>query len=211
MSSAPRSAKRQQKASKPLYSADEFRLGLEKTTELRSLNLSPTPSLAATLIFAQYECGTAICVSPHGDILTCAHCLDEDAPAVGIFKLLLFSSGLLVLASSVKVDVVADVALLRILGVLDEHGTLDSSPRYDYPHVSLASQSPILGAALTCYGQPGRDDLESEKSRKTSYDCLCLSTGFYRGCAKGDVMDNSEIGSCSIRVGLTGGTAARRF
>ena len=35
-------------------------------------------ALNATLIFAQYEAGTAVCVSPEGWVLTCSHCFDDD-------------------------------------------------------------------------------------------------------------------------------------
>lgn len=39
-------------------------------------------ALNATLIFAQYEAGTAVCMDSAGWILTCAHCFGEDEKRV---------------------------------------------------------------------------------------------------------------------------------
>ncbi|KAJ0158491.1 hypothetical protein CTA2_11480 [Colletotrichum tanaceti] len=52
------------------------------------------PSLMAALVFAQEEADTAVCISPDGLLLTCAHCLVETADAFDLSRShwLLFAS-----------------------------------------------------------------------------------------------------------------------
>ena len=49
---------------------------------------------------------------------------------------------------------------------------------------------------IICLGQPGRDDLESEDRKSTTYNLVEVSEGCFRGLVKGrDVQDNEDIGS----------------
>ncbi|KAJ6439898.1 AT hook domain-containing protein [Purpureocillium lavendulum] len=72
--------------------------------------------VGATLVFAQQEAGTAVCLSRRGLVLTCAHCI-ADAPADLSFPRrhwLLFPSGALVAAVALAWDPRRDLALLQI-------------------------------------------------------------------------------------------------
>eukprot|EP01035_Chromulina_nebulosa_P018882 gene18882-24674_t len=51
-----------------------------------------------------------------------------------------------------------------------------------------------MNSSLLCFGQPGRDDLESEVDCKTNYPIISVSKGKYIGCLEGDIFDNFEIG-----------------
>ncbi|KAK7426080.1 hypothetical protein QQZ08_007390 [Neonectria magnoliae] len=130
---------------------------------------------AATLVFAQDEAGTAVCISPDGVLLTCAHCVAETPADLDLAArhTLLFASGRLVAARTVA---------------------WDPAP---FPHVRLADAAPKRGARLLCVGHPGSEDLEDPvPGLQTGYDTLVLSTGTFRGLAPGaDPQDNSEIGA----------------
>lgn len=80
----------------------------------------------ATVIFAQYEAGTGVCISSSGLILTCAHCCCPEPssnsrrpPSSPPKKFILFSDGSIYLAQVVKADHTMDVALLQVIGVYD--------------------------------------------------------------------------------------------
>lgn len=79
----------------------------------------------STVIFAQYEAGTGVCISSTGLILTCAHCCcpTEDSRcsrrSSQIRKFILFPDGNIYLAQVVKADHVMDIALLQVIGVYD--------------------------------------------------------------------------------------------
>jgi len=139
----------------------------------------------ATLIFAQAEAGSAVCVSGGGLVLTCAHCIseeDDEKKALETTKRLVFSNGRIVSARCIRINFTADVALLQI------------SPREIFPFVSLAAAEPKKNATIVCVGQPGQDDLESDEDQKTGYDIIFTSSGSIRGYLRGDLNDNSEIG-----------------
>lgn len=189
---------------------EEIRLGFEKAAELRlqqqlievELHKS-TPSVPRAVahasfnsvaMFAQYECGTAVFVSPRL-VLTCAHCLGDE-PRVGMERVLvLTSNGDVALARAIKVDVACDVALLELQGIFNPRGVLDRSRSCVQSFATLSSARPVpVASPLFCVGQPGRDDLESSRARKTTYNVVEVSRGGYQGCASGDVMDNSDIG-----------------
>ncbi|KAK0636442.1 hypothetical protein B0T17DRAFT_587608 [Bombardia bombarda] len=126
---------------------------------------------AATLVFAQKEAGTAVCIQPDGLVLTCSHCVAETAADLDLDAVhwLLFASGRIVSATCVA-------------------GT-------KFPSVSVAEQAPSVNSRLVCIGHPGSEDLEAgEPGVKTNYDVLHLSTGVYRGIAEGqDVQNNADI------------------
>jgi hypothetical protein len=156
----------------------------------------------ATLVFAQEEAGTAVCVSPSGFLLTCSHCVAESADEFDHLKnhWLLFASGRVVRARCVAWDPKRDLALLQITAartVSSATGTSGESGTASFPYISIATSPPKFRARLLCIGHPGSEDLEAAvPGIKTNYDVLHASTGVFRGHAKGqDLQDNSEIGA----------------
>ena len=159
----------------------------------------------ATLVFAQREAGTAVCVSRHGLLLTCSHCVAEDPEEMSTMrgKWLLFASGQAVYAECVAWDPRRDLALLQIIEAqpqpqaLPNRGNTVTASHPSVPFVPIAEVPPRLRTGLTCIGHPGNEDLEASKpGRKTGYDVLHISTGLFRGDNPGqDPQDNSEIGA----------------
>ncbi|KAF2092693.1 hypothetical protein NA57DRAFT_69624 [Rhizodiscina lignyota] len=143
------------------------------------------PAIDATLVFAQEEAGTAVCISPDGLLLTCSHCVAE---SVAEFD-------------GSKNYWLRDLALLQIVAAqstVDLPASLASNSRsWTFPFFPPAERPPKINAALSCVGHPGSEDLQAVLSGvKTNYDTLCVSSGTFRGYAKGqDVQDNSEIGA----------------
>ena len=155
----------------------------------------------ATLVFAQHEAGTAVCIAASGLLLTCSHCVAESMEeyAEGNPNWLIFSSGQVVQAKCVAWDARRDLALLQILAAED---LVNASP----PTFPLATIAPTPPAApktqktpLICIGHPGSEDLEATTTSSpvpSNYDVLHVSYGHYRGMARGqDAQDNSEIGA----------------
>jgi hypothetical protein len=168
----------------------KLRKGKKPTVEMTSMS----PGFQATVIFAQYECGTGVCIDSTGRILTCAHCVGEK-PKIGIQKIVLYSNGLMVLTKCIELDLVADLALLQVTGHYDSESKdfVHNTPS-SYPSVKVG-ETITLGEPLVCFGQPGCDDLESKTERKTDYAVLMRSQGTFEGCLEGgDLNDNSEIG-----------------
>ena len=153
-------------------------------------------ALASTLIFAQHEAGTAVCIDARGWILTCAHCFGETTPEwqAQRHQWLLYYTGLAVQVECRARDAHRDLALAKIVRVelLGEHGGDPVTPRFEF--VSLAaSQCPK--SSIICIGQPGVDDLESESPQKTSYNLVEISQGRLCGMIPDvDPQDNSNIG-----------------
>ena len=165
-----------------------------------------TPAVSATLIFAQAEAGTAVCIHPSGLLLTCAHCIAETEAELDLSKShhLLFASGTVVTARCTAWDPTRDLALLQITaaqhppaGSQDPESGLSPPPHWQFPALAVADRPPKLGARLVCVGQPGSEDLECEEAGvETGYEVLCVSEGRFRGYADGqDVQDNAEIGA----------------
>jgi hypothetical protein len=194
-------SKRQKLLSSP------FRAGNSITKLVkRSKNLAA--AARATLVFAQHEAGTAVCISASGLVLTCAHCVAESPEEYAAAKptWLVFSSGQVVRAQCVAWDQGRDLALLRITAAdcLAEHHAEASSPML-FPFADIASQTPLFAPGdkqttrLICIGHPGSEDLEAADSSQpvlTDYDVLHVSRGYYHGLASDqDVQDNSEIGA----------------
>ncbi|KAI0858030.1 trypsin-like cysteine/serine peptidase domain-containing protein [Xylaria cubensis] len=184
--------------------ASDHKILLRKQTWLRQYSLevpslftSHADVLNATLVFAQEEAGTAVCIAPNGMLLTCSHCVAENADELNESRnrWLLFRSGVAVKAVCVAWDERRDLALLRVDAVQQE-GEDGGSPS-PFPFVSIGPTAPALDSRLLCVGHPGSEDLEaSQPGIKTNYDVLHVSTGRYRGCADGqDPQDNSEIGA----------------
>ncbi|TEA20003.1 hypothetical protein C8034_v004245 [Colletotrichum sidae] len=146
----------------------------------------------ATLVFAQEDAGTAVCISPNGILLTCSHCIAETADDLDHSRShwLLFAAGWIVEAKTLAFDATRDLALLEIISAQGP------SPR-TFPFVSPAVASPLPKTRLVCLGHPGSEDLEtSEPGLPTGYNVLHLSTGTFRGFAEGqDLQDNCEIGA----------------
>ncbi len=155
----------------------------------------------ATLVFAQEEAGTAVCISPRGLLLTCSHCIAESVEELqeAESKWLVFAYGQVVQARCIDWDPQRDLALLRIVAAQTMPDATGSSHQSfpPFPFISPANHAPRPLAKLACIGHPGSEDLEaSAPSLKTNYDILHVSTGTYRGCAPGqDPQDNSEIGA----------------
>ena len=135
-----------------------------KQTWLRSFKLNiprffgkHQQSINATLVFAQEEAGTAVCISPDGLILTCSHCVaaSEDELDYERTHWLLFCTGQAVSAKCIAWDCRRDLALLRIIG--DQVGSLDQK----FPHVAVDSITPPLDSKIVCVGHPGSEDLEA--------------------------------------------------
>jgi len=164
-----------------------------------------TTVINATLVFAQEDAGTAVCIDPEGILLTCSHCIAESTEELEDHKVkwLIFVSGQVVQAECVAWDPRRDLALLRIIACQRQPmATLPSSSTspvrcQSFPFVMPADLSPPLQATLLCIGHPGSEDLEaSQPGIKTNYDVLHVSTGTFRGYAPGqDVQDNAEIGA----------------
>ncbi|KAF8805922.1 hypothetical protein BYT27DRAFT_7191842 [Phlegmacium glaucopus] len=160
----------------------------------------------ATLVFAQEDAGTAVCIAPEGILLTCSHCIAESAEELSDQrqKWLIFASGQVVQTECIAWDMRRDLALLRIVScqqptIVTPPSSLSLSPVHtqSFPFVVPADLSPPLGAAFICVGHPGSEDLEASKPGiTTNYDVLHVSLGRFRGYAPGqDVQDNTEIGA----------------
>jgi hypothetical protein len=153
-------------------------------------------SLNSTLIFAQYDAGSAVCVDPAGWILTCSHCFGEteeewqESPR----RWLLLYTGLAIQVECRAWDSKRDLALLKVVTIeISDDNINDTIPEFSFVH--LSTKSPKLRTPIMCIGQPGRDDLESTRNRKTKYNLVELSEGFFCGMMPGkDPQDNSDIG-----------------
>ncbi|KAJ5144539.1 hypothetical protein N7448_001931 [Penicillium atrosanguineum] len=153
-------------------------------------------ALASTLIFAQHEAGSAICIDPRGWILTCAHCFGETSYEwkAGRRKWLLYYNGLAVQVECRAWDERRDLALAKIIRI--ETSEKHSSPvRPVFTFVPVA-QTLKTSAHILCIGQPGADDLESAVPRQTAYNLIEISQGRLCGMVSGaDPEDNSDIGT----------------
>jgi hypothetical protein len=159
----------------------------------------------ATLVFAQEEAGTAVCISSQGFLLTCSHCIAETAEELDNSKShwLLFASGRVVETKCVAWDPKRDLALLQIVSTQPESFSSDpAQPQITtrvghFPSMAIAVSPPRMDTALACVGHPGSEDLEnSVPGVRTNYDVLHVSVGNFRGYADGqDLQDNSEIGA----------------
>lgn len=166
-----------------------------------------TSAVEATLVFAQEEAGTAVCIAPEGVLLTCSHCVAESRDELDLEKphWLIFASGRIVSAKCIAWDPARDLALLRVVASqTDASGSsvVASNPPCDagssaFPSVVAGDSMPAMNARLVCIGHPGSEDLEAEElGVKTDYDVLHVSTGRFRGHIEGqDLQDNSEIGA----------------
>ncbi|KAL8789765.1 MAG: hypothetical protein Q9213_001016 [Squamulea squamosa] len=153
-------------------------------------------ALEATLIFTSYEAGTAVCIHPDGWILTCAHCIGESEKEwrANSRRWLLFYTGTAIQAECCAWNWTLDSALLRII-FLEDLGVGKASLT-TFPYTKIATSLPRRHEAIICIGQPGRDDLESTRKRKTTYNLVEVSEGRFRDMVPGvDPCDNSEIGS----------------
>ncbi|OLN82728.1 hypothetical protein CCHL11_08760 [Colletotrichum chlorophyti] len=169
----------------------------------------------ATLVFAQEEAGTAVCISPRGILLTCAHCVAETPNDLNASKShwLLFASGRIVEAETLVWDPVRDLALLKIVAAQMPSPT----PMSRFPCIVPSQTPPPLKSRLICVGHPGSEDLKAaEPGTRTGYDVLHLSTGTFRGVALGqNPQDNAEIGalvhSCWTYWGHSGAPLIERM
>ncbi|EEH37970.1 AT hook motif family protein [Paracoccidioides lutzii Pb01] len=160
-------------------------------------------ALAASLIFAQHEAGSAVCIDPAGWVITCAHCFGdtyEDYSTSSKTRWLLFYDGQAVLAECRVWDAKRDLALLKIVAAeSDAAGAyVDGSAAMgaSFPFVTLCPGKSTVKTPIICIGQPGSEDLESATARKTEYNLIEVSRGALRGTTPGvDLCDNSEIGT----------------
>ena len=191
----------------PHLNPSELSLLRKKQAQLSStatLTLASLPdpahlnALFSTLIFAQHEAGTAVCIHPAGWLLTCAHCFGDDEKEYEEAekrRWLLFYTGQAALVECRVWDVKRDLALLKVITIESLiSGPSDSVPVFSY--LKVDEGNPRVGLKVLCIGQPGRDDLEAEGSRKTKYNLIEISEGRFRGMVKGqDPQDNGQIGS----------------
>ncbi|KAJ6506282.1 trypsin-like cysteine/serine peptidase domain-containing protein [Mycena vitilis] len=151
-------------------------------------------ALEASLIFAQHEAGSAVCVDPVGWVLTCAHCFgdtEEEYKDSSKRRWLLFYTGIAVQVECRAWDLTRDLALLKII-VVECAG--DVVPAFQ--SITPAVSAPGKGTQIVSIGQPGQDDLESASARRTKYHLVEISEGKFRGMVAGaDPQDNSEIGT----------------
>lgn len=177
----------------------QAKLALTASVTIDSISKRPQirNALEATLIFAQYEAGTAVCIDGRGWILTCAHCFgdtEDEYKSANKRRWLLDYTGLAVQAECQVWDGRRDLALLKVVAIESNEGEPGDAPLFRY--VSLSSNPPRPKLPILCIGQPGRDDLESTSERKTKYNLVEVSQGTFRGMAKDtDPQDNSEIGT----------------
>lgn len=157
---------------------------------------------AATLVFAQEEAGTAICISSSGLLLTCSHCLAEDEASLDrdAPHWLLFACGQVVKTKCVAWDGMRDLALLQVTAATEPAVTSawgQCRPPLGFPFVRVSESRPCRNTPLLCIGHPGSEDLESSQlGVETGYDVLHISTGKFCGMAKNqDAQDNSDIGA----------------
>ena len=150
------------------------------------LNDSASNSLAqaaaATLVFAQEEAGTAVCISSAGLILTCSHCVAEmdGKDTLCIVRWLLFASGKAVRAKCVAWNPKRDLALLQIVAAQPS-----PSATHDTKKFPFAILGGIQEGELLCIGNPGSEDLEAPAAgMATDYDVLHISNGRFRGLAR---------------------------
>jgi hypothetical protein len=194
----------------PGLKPSELKLLRQKQTQLSSTALSiinspPLSSqrrnaLEATLIFAQHEAGTAVCISKSGLIITCAHCFgdtEEEYHTSDKFRWLLYYTGLAVQVECRAWDLKRDLALLQVVAIETSKPTGSSPVLFpEFKFVSLSHSSQTYKMPIFCIGQPGRDDLESTSKKKTKYKLVEISEGVFRGMVKNkDPQDNEEIGS----------------
>lgn len=170
------------------------------TRPRRNLRTHLRDSIHATLVFAQEEAGTAVCISPSGLLLTCSHCVSDDeesAPNPTAAHWLIFANGQVVKAVCVAWDGRRDLALLQITHA----EPLTSNPVYSrtnsdgvpsspssFAHVTISPPGMILPLTtpLICIGHPGSEDLEaSTPGQATGYDVLHISQGIYHGMVVG--------------------------
>ena len=160
---------------------------LRRTTETHLQD-----ALDATLVFAQEEAGTAVCISPSGLLLTCSHCVADDEESAlnpTATQWLIFARGQVVKAVCVAWDGRRDLALLQITHAepSTSHASPSDLPSPSFPHVSISPPKPLpLATPLLCIGHPGSEDLEaSTPGQATGYDVLHISKGIYHGMAQG--------------------------
>jgi S1-C subfamily serine protease len=177
-------------------------LKLTATSTLESLPaVNLRNALESTLIFAQHEAGTAICIDSAGWILTCAHCFgddEEEYKAADKRRWLLSYTGFAMQVECRIWDSKRDLALLRIIGIEKDIGTERDATSFSgsFAFVSLSGSRPTSKMPIVCMGQPGRADLEWTSARPTNYNLVEISNGTLRGLVKGaDPQDNSEIGT----------------
>jgi Trypsin-like peptidase domain len=135
-------------------------------------------------------------------VLTCSHCFadtEEEWRACtekDKRKWLLYYTGLAVQIECRVWDGTCDLALCKVIAIEIERGTKSEGKMPTFAFVSLSAAAPKTGEPILCIGQPGRDDLEAPRNKKTSYRLVEVSNGNFRGMMKGvDPHDNREIGA----------------
>ncbi|KAJ5806715.1 hypothetical protein N7474_010307 [Penicillium riverlandense] len=152
-------------------------------------------AIASTLIFAQQEAGTAVCIDSRGWIVTCAHCFGESPQEwrAQRYKWLLYYSGLAVQAECRAWDARRDLALAKVIRMESPEAQGHRLPRFTFTFLATRSTN---RDRILCTGHPGADDLESASPRKADYDLVEIFQGRHRGMVPGaDLHDNSEIGA----------------
>lgn len=155
-------------------------------------------ALEASLIFAQHEAGTAVCIDAAGWVLTCSHCFGdtEEEWRAKKRKWLLFYTGRAVQVECRAWDSMRDLALLKIIAIESGASQETANPDTVFNFVPLSASAPSIKTLIVCVGQPGSDDLESTTDRRTNYELIEVSEGKFCGMIPGaDPDNNSVIGS----------------
>ncbi len=171
--------------------------------------------LGATVVFAPWESATGVCVHPDGWVLTCAHCMPE---GVGSHEVVLVAGTqstepVICDAACLYADEKMDLALLKIQRV--RATTEQIANTLAFPSVSLSALGTApINTKLICFGQPGREDLETKQKRATKYPIVSVTGGKVVAYAE-DLLDNSEIGAlthnCWTYWGHSGAALLNRF
>jgi Trypsin-like peptidase domain len=196
----------------PGLSPPELTLLRKKQSQLKATassllnNLHPSShilnALSSTLIFAQHEAGTVVCIDPRGYLLTCSHCIAETAEEWSVpgdahkRKWLLYYTGLAVRVECRAWDPKRDLALLKVITIERPASKDRKNGIPSFTFAPLATRPPATKERIMCIGQPGRDDLESTGNKRTKYNLVEVSEGQLRGMIPDvDPQDNSEIGT----------------
>jgi hypothetical protein len=178
------------------------RLSTSAAATLAAVRNLATPLLSAlesTAIFAQHEAGTAVCIDPRGWFVTCSHCFGETQAEwrANRHRWLLSYTGLALQVECRVWDARRDLALAKVTCVESNKTTTPTSFQFVRLASSDSNFAPAHREPIICIGQPGQDDLESERpNRRTCYDLIEISEGRFCGMIPGaDPQDNAEIGT----------------
>lgn len=166
---------------------------IEKDNKLSEVQkLSFINNCNSSFAFAQMECGSAVCVSPKGLILTNLHCIEEckskeDASGlIGSTRLIVANDGVIHLCEVINIDFRKDLSLLKSVAFFDkDKEKFIKFTRGQTFNFSSISSKLNDGTKIICIGHPALK----------GYGMLHLSKGKFLGIHdESDIQNNSEIG-----------------